>query len=92
MQRPSIEFTADIPESAQGIVNAEALELLGYLQQQFNGRRLALLDARRERQQALDNGHFPDFLPDTADIRAGDWKVAPVPASGLCSRITSCLP
>ena len=30
--------------------------------------------------QRLREGELPDFLPETADVRAGDWRVAPVPA------------
>ncbi|MDH3978093.1 MAG: malate synthase A, partial [Gammaproteobacteria bacterium] len=80
MNRPSIEFTCDIPASAKEVVSEEALALLGHLQQQFNGRRLELLDARRQRQQLLDRGVLPDFLPETAAVRAADWRVAAVPA------------
>ena len=30
-------------------------------------------------QQEIDHGKFPDFLPETAEIRKGEWKVAPIP-------------
>jgi hypothetical protein len=41
---------------------------------------------REERQQAIDRGQMPDFLPETAAIRADDtWKGAP-PAPGLVDR------
>ena len=36
--------------------------------------------ARVERQNAIDAGQLPDFLPETAHIRASDYKVAPIPA------------
>jgi len=78
--RAVVEFTADIPEPARDILNPDAVELLAMLQQRFNGRRLELLAARATRQQRLDDGELPDFLPETAEIRAGDWRVAPVPA------------
>jgi malate synthase len=36
---------------------------------------------RRETVQArIDAGELPDFLPATTEIRAGDWRIAPVPA------------
>jgi malate synthase len=40
-----------------------------------------LLHARIERQKRIDAGEMPDFLAETAHIRADhSWKVAPVPA------------
>ncbi len=32
-----------------------------------------------ERQARLDAGELPDFLPETREVREGDWRVAPVP-------------
>lgn len=44
------------------------------------------LQRRDERQQAIDRGQLPDFLPETAAIRADDtWKGA-APAPGLVDR------
>ncbi len=61
------------------VLTEEALAFIIELQQKFNPRRLDLLKKRQERQTAIDNGAMLDFLPETADIRAGDWKVAPIP-------------
>ncbi|HEY2036174.1 MAG TPA: malate synthase A [Steroidobacteraceae bacterium] len=57
-----------------------ALQLVASLHRRFNARRLELLAARARRQRELDAGALPDFLPDTADVRRGDWRIAPVPA------------
>jgi malate synthase len=27
----------------------------------------------------VDSGQFPDFLPETENIRQGEWKISPVP-------------
>ena len=64
----------------EGVLNQRALSLVAHLHRQFNARRLELLERRRQRQVALDAGHLPGFLPETAAIRAADWRVAPVPA------------
>lgn len=61
------------------ILTPEALEFLAVLHREFNPRRLELLQARRERQKALDAGQLPDFLSETRGIREGDWRVDPVP-------------
>jgi len=37
------------------------------------------------RQARIDAGELPDFLPETASVREGDWQIAPVPA-GLRDR------
>ncbi|MFN8277528.1 MAG: malate synthase A [Chitinophagales bacterium] len=57
------------------------------LQQQFNPRRLELLEARKTRQQRIDAGELPDFLPETAAIRQGDWTAAPIPDDLLDRRV-----
>ena len=57
-----------------------ALQLVASLHRRFNARRLELLEARERRQRELDAGALPDFLAGTADVRGGDWRVAPVPA------------
>ena len=62
------------------ILTPQAMRLVTELQQRFNPRRLELLAARQKRQAAIDAGALPDFLPETAAIRAADWQVAPVPA------------
>ena len=38
------------------------------------------------RQQEIDEGALPDFLPETAQIRESAWTVAPIPADLLDRR------
>ena len=71
----------------QQILTPEALAFLVELERKFGPERLRLLDARKERQKRLDAGEKPDFLKETAQIRAGDWKVAPLPKDLLDRRI-----
>ncbi len=66
------------PEFAE-ILTEPALDFVAALHREFNPRRLALLQRRAERQQAIDAGQFPDFLPETAHIRESEWQVAPAP-------------
>lgn len=77
---PGVEVSAPVNISQAEILTEEALEFFVALQRAFNPRRLELLAARTQRQAELDAGKRPDFLPETKDIREGDWKVAPVPA------------
>ncbi len=62
------------------ILTPEAMAFVATLNRTFNGRRIALLERRAERQKAFDAGQMPDFLPETAEVRAGDWTIAPIPA------------
>src|SRR5690348_1297744 len=67
------------PEFAE-ILTPEAVAFVAKLAREFNGRRKELLQKRVERQAEINAGKMPDFLPETANIRAGDWKVASIPA------------
>jgi malate synthase len=68
------------------ILNQKALDFLVALDSEFAARRVALLDTRRARRARYASGQLPDFLPETAAIRADDtWRVAP-PAPGLLDR------
>jgi len=62
------------------ILTGEALAFLESLESAFGARRRALMADRKILQQKLDAGGALDFLPETAIIRASDWKVRPAPA------------
>ena len=62
------------------ILSADALAFVAELHRRFDARRRSLLTARVERQARIDAGELPDFLPETREVREGDWRVAPVPA------------
>jgi malate synthase len=61
------------------VLTPEAVELLTGLEREFRDRRAELLARRAERLGRLAAGELPDFLPETADVRAGDWRIAPFP-------------
>ena len=61
------------------ILTPEALEFVAGLQRPFNDRRKDLLAARAARQQRIDSGEMPDFLPETEDIRNAAWQIVPPP-------------
>ncbi len=75
-----VEIRAPINGQHEKILNPEALEFFAGLQRRFNPRRLELLSLRLERQRRIDQGEMPDFLPETKEIREGNWLVDPVPA------------
>ncbi len=65
---------------AAEVLTPDALAFLAELHRRFDPRRRELLALREERQARFDAGDKPDFLPQTAQVRAADWKVAPIPA------------
>ena len=70
-----------VPTSPQfaEVLTTEALEFVAELERTFGLRRKELLQRREARQAEIDAGKLPDFLPETAHIRNGDWQIAPVP-------------
>ena len=66
-------------QTQTGILTSDAQAFLLKLAAAFEPRRQQLLARRRTVQQEIDNGKLPDFLPETAGIRQGEWKVAPIP-------------
>jgi malate synthase len=80
LERSGVTIDASIPKECEEILSPEALALVAELHRRFDGRRRQLLEARVERQKAIDGGKLPDFLPETAEIRKSDYKVAPIPA------------
>ena len=79
MAQEGIEIRGEVTPEFAEILTSEALEFVAGLQRAFNDRRLSLLRRRAERQKEIDAGRMPDFLPETADIRAAEWAVAPIP-------------
>jgi malate synthase len=75
--RMSLEMESE--EGFEEVLSPNALEFVSELHSEFEGRRQELLRAREERRARLADGEMLDFLPETEEIRAGDWTVAPVP-------------
>ncbi len=69
------------------ILTPEALEFLAALHRRFEPRRSQILHARVIRQARYDAGELPDFLRETADIRAAEWRVGSIPADLLDRRV-----
>ncbi|MET4060872.1 malate synthase [Arthrobacter sp. UYP6] len=68
-------------EGAEKILTPEALAFVEELHHRFRTTRDELLAARTERRNRIAEGESLDFLPQTADVREGNWTVAPAPAA-----------
>ena len=82
-----MEITGEIKPGYEQVLTPAALALVVRLTRAFEPRRQQLLAARSERARRLDAGERPDFLAETAHIRAGDWKIAPIPPALECRRV-----
>ncbi len=82
-----VEVRGDLKEGFDTILTKEALLFLKELHLNFAHHRSSLLEKRANKQDAIDRGNMPDFLPETEHIRKGDWKVAPLPPDLLDRRV-----
>src|SRR5690349_8603009 len=74
-----VEITGPVEGDFEEVLSDEAVAFVAELHRRFDRRRRELLEARRERQRELDEGGTLEFLPETREIREGEWQVAPPP-------------
>ncbi|RZS68103.1 malate synthase [Agromyces ramosus] len=76
----TIEIARDIEvPGGEEILTDEALAFVEALHHRFDPRRRDLLVARARRRERIAHGERLDFLPETEEIRSGDWRVPPPP-------------
>jgi len=61
------------------IFTNDLIDFLVELHQNFNPKRIKLLEEREIRQNEFDKGILPEFLEETKEIRNGNWICAPLP-------------
>jgi malate synthase len=77
---PGVEIRAPSGPRYDEILTPPALEFVAKLARSFEDRRRELLARRGEVQRDIQAGRMPDFLPETAAVRAAGWTVASIPA------------
>ena len=82
-----VALSGPVRASYAAVLTPAAIEFVTDLARTFRPRVNELLARRRERQIRFDKGERPDFLPETADVRARDWTVAPLPKDLLDRRV-----
>ena len=75
-----VTFTGKMTKAYDRVLTAQAIGFVATLHRSFEAERQRLLARRVARAKLFDKGMLPDFLPETAAIRDGSWKVAPIPA------------
>lgn len=69
------------------IFTPDLIDFLIALHQNFNHRRIELLEERKKTQKEFDQGNLPKFLKETEEIRNGNWVCAPLPEDLLDRRV-----
>lgn len=69
------------------IFTSDLIDFLVALHQNFNHKRLELLEERKKTQQKFDQGMLPKFFKETKEIRNTDWVCAPLPEDLLDRRV-----
>src|SRR5437870_3264010 len=66
-------------DGADQVLTPAAVAFVEDLTRRFRPRIADLLTRRRDAQARFNGGVRPDFLAETADVRARDWTIAPTP-------------
>ena len=82
-----VDIRAPALPGAPLILGAAALGFVAKLHRAFESRRQDLLSRRAARQKEFDAGKFPDFIPETAQVRAEEWTIAAQPKDLLDRRV-----
>ncbi|MCW8890734.1 MAG: malate synthase A [Sedimenticola sp.] len=77
---PRIRVNGRVSETSETILTPEALRFVADLERRFGQRRKQLLGLRSDRQARFNQGEQPDFRPETAEIRAAEWRVKQAPS------------
>jgi malate synthase len=82
-----VAITGAVKPGHERVFTPDALAFLAGLHRRFEARRREILQQRSERQARFDGGALPDFLPETREVREGQWTVGPIPADLLDRRV-----
>jgi malate synthase len=74
-----VEIHAPVEGRMDEVLTEAALSFVAGLQRRFGPTRASLLHRRAERRAELEAGGSLDFLPETRELREGDWSVSPPP-------------
>ncbi len=82
-----LNFSEETIEQYPEILTDEAMTFLSLLHENFNERRLALLEERKTQQALFDAGELPTFPVETKSIRESNWQAARTPEDLLDRRV-----
>jgi len=76
---PQINVRPSKVVGSEKVLTKGAIDFVVHLDEMFHARREELLALRSSNRAKIAAGATLDFLPETAEIRNGNWKVAPAP-------------
>ncbi|WP_431132854.1 malate synthase A [Psychroserpens mesophilus] len=79
LKQSKVQFTNQVKHYYPEILTDAALEFITVLHENFNTKRLKLLNNREAQQRIFDGGEFPHFPEETKDIREGHWTAGAIP-------------
>ncbi|SHL68125.1 malate synthase A [Flavobacterium xanthum] len=82
-----LNFSEETTERFPEILTDEAMTFLSLLHENFNEKRLALLEERKKQQALFDAGAVPTFPLETKSIRESNWEAAKTPEDLLDRRV-----
>ena len=82
-----LNFSEETTEHYPEILTDEAMTFLSLLHENFNEKRLALLEERKKQQVLFDQGALPTFPAETKSIRESNWEAAKTPEDLLDRRV-----
>ena len=82
-----LNFSDETTEQYPEILTDEAMTFLSLLHENFNEKRLALLEERKKQQELFDNGVLPTFPVETKSIRESNWQASRTPEDLLDRRV-----
>ncbi len=82
-----LNFSEETTEKYPEILTDEAMTFLSLLHENFNEKRLALLEERKKQQELFDSGVLPAFPVETKWIRDCNWQAAKTPEDLLDRRV-----
>ena len=82
-----LNFSKETTEKFPEILTDEAIVFLSLLHENFNEKRIALLEERKKQQTLFDEGALPIFPLETKSIRESSWIAAKTPDDLLDRRV-----
>ena len=70
-----MDIKGEIGPGYERVLTKDALQFVAGMARKFEQTRQTLMAERETRQAKWDAGALPDFLPETKEIREGDWKI-----------------
>ena len=88
IDRSKLCLHAPICTAAKDMLTEPCLRFLSFLHNEFNPRRLQLLEIRKSKQMGFDGGATPTFPSETEKIRnSKSWRCTPPPQDLLDRRV-----